>query len=90
MINEKVVNLLDKTTEKIYTSIDTLEATGDNENITEIIPIEYLNSLNPTCLPPHELRLRKYTILSCLLEILVLMKVMVYVMVYQIINFRFK
>jgi len=60
-INEKVINLLDKTTERIYTSVDTLE-TVDNEDIHEVIMTEYLNSLNPTCLPPHELRLRKYTV----------------------------
>ncbi|KYN21838.1 ATP-dependent DNA helicase PIF1, partial [Trachymyrmex cornetzi] len=60
-INEKVVNLLDKTTERIYTSVDTLE-TSDNEDISEVIVTEYLNSLNPTCLPPHELRLRRYTV----------------------------
>jgi len=61
-INEKVVNLLDETTERVYTSIDTLETTGDNQDIHEIILIEYLNSLNPLCLPPYKLRLRKYTI----------------------------
>ncbi|XP_029676945.1 uncharacterized protein LOC115243832 [Formica exsecta] len=61
-INEKVVSLLDKTTERVYTSVDTLEATGDNEDIHEIIMTEYLNSLNPTCLLPHELRLRKYSV----------------------------
>jgi len=60
-INEKVINLLDETTERIYTSVDTLE-TVDNEDIHEVIMTEYLNSLNPTCLPPHELRLRQYTV----------------------------
>jgi len=44
--------------ERVYTSIDTLETTGDNQDIYETIPIEYLNSLNPTCLSPHELRLK--------------------------------
>jgi len=49
-INKKVVNLLDKTTERIYTNIDTFEMT-DNED--EVITIEYLNTLNLTCLPPR-------------------------------------
>jgi len=62
-INEKVINLLDETTERVYTSIDTLETTGDNQDIYEAILIEYLNSLNPICLPPYKLRLRKYTII---------------------------
>ncbi|XP_018300771.1 ATP-dependent DNA helicase PIF1-like [Mycetomoellerius zeteki] len=35
----------------------------DNEDIYEAITKEYLNSLNPTCLPPHILRLRKYTVI---------------------------
>ncbi|KYM81973.1 hypothetical protein ALC53_07563 [Atta colombica] len=48
-INKKVINLLDKMTERIYTNIDTFEMT-DNED--EVIMIEYLNALNLTCLPP--------------------------------------
>ncbi|XP_011859489.1 PREDICTED: ATP-dependent DNA helicase RRM3-like [Vollenhovia emeryi] len=62
-INEKVVDLLDATTERVYTSVDTPETTGDNKDIYEVILTEYLNSLNPTCLPPHELRLRKYSVI---------------------------
>lgn len=46
-MNKKVVSLLDETTERIYTSVNTLEITEDNKGIHEIIPIEYLNSLNP-------------------------------------------
>ncbi|KYN18631.1 ATP-dependent DNA helicase PIF1, partial [Trachymyrmex cornetzi] len=63
-INEKVVKLLDETTERIYTNVDILEI-NDNEDIyiCEAITTEYLNSLNPTSLPPHELRLRKYTVI---------------------------
>jgi len=77
-INEKVINLLDETTEGIYASVNTLEAV-DKENIHEIIMTEYLNSLNPTCLPPHELENIQ---LLCLLEILILVKVCVMVLDY--------
>lgn len=62
-INERVVNLLDETTERLYTSVDTVETTNDDKDIYEAILTEYLNTLNPTCLPPHELRLRKYTVI---------------------------
>lgn len=62
-INKQVVNLLDESTEKVYTSIDTTETTNDNHDINEAILTEYLNTLNPTSLPPHELRLRKYTVI---------------------------
>lgn len=55
--------MLDKATERVYTSVNIFETTKDNKDIYETIPIEYLNSLNPTCFPPHELCLRKYTII---------------------------
>ncbi|XP_058809912.1 uncharacterized protein LOC131675084 [Phymastichus coffea] len=56
-INETVVNLLDETTEKNYTSIDSTE-NCDNEGFNNILLPEYLNILNPSSLPPYELRLR--------------------------------
>ncbi|XP_033229725.1 ATP-dependent DNA helicase PIF1-like [Belonocnema kinseyi] len=60
-INRKVVDLLDAETKKIYTSIDSTEITNDESDIHhEAVLPEYLNSLNPPSLPPHELRLRKY------------------------------
>ncbi|XP_011859010.1 PREDICTED: uncharacterized protein LOC105556523, partial [Vollenhovia emeryi] len=62
-INKQVVNLLEESTERIYTSVDTAETTNDNHDINEAILTEYLNTLNPPNLPPHELRLRKYTVI---------------------------
>ena len=56
-INDRVLNLLDETTEKIFTSIDSTE-NCDNSTFNEAIPPEYLNTLTPKSLPPHELRLR--------------------------------
>ncbi|XP_018359962.1 PREDICTED: uncharacterized protein LOC108759143 [Trachymyrmex cornetzi] len=43
-INERVVKLLDETTERIYTSVDTLEI-NDNEDICEAITTEYLKGM---------------------------------------------
>ncbi|XP_043467912.1 uncharacterized protein LOC122502086 [Leptopilina heterotoma] len=62
-LNIKVVELLDATTEKIYTSVDSTENCNDNGAITEALLPEYLNTLSPTSLPPHELCLRKYSII---------------------------
>ena len=56
-INDKVVDLLDESTEKIYTSIDTVK-NCDNGALSESLLPEYLNTLNPSSLPPHSLRLR--------------------------------
>lgn len=53
-LNERVVQLLDTTTERIYTSIDTVE-NNDSNSFNEIILPEYLNSLSPPSLPLHEL-----------------------------------
>ena len=46
----------------VYTSIDSSESYNYKEKLTETILPEYLNTLNPTSLPPYELRLRKYTV----------------------------
>ena len=62
-LNKQVVNLLDESTERVYTSIDTTETTNDNHDINEAILTEYLNTLNPANLPFRELRLRKYTVI---------------------------
>ncbi|KYN05845.1 ATP-dependent DNA helicase PIF1 [Cyphomyrmex costatus] len=63
-INKRVVELLDVSGERIYTSIDTVVNYNENNNFREIILPEYLKNLSPTCLPPHELRLRpKYVII---------------------------
>jgi len=56
-INQKIVELLDVTGERIYTSIDSA-VNDDNGDIGEALLPKYLNSLSPSSLPPHELRLR--------------------------------
>lgn len=57
-INKRVVDLLDITTEKTYTGVDSVE-NCDNGDIYDVILPEYLNTLNPPNLPPYELKLRK-------------------------------
>ncbi|XP_057339426.1 ATP-dependent DNA helicase pif1-like [Microplitis mediator] len=61
IINEQVVELLNKTTKKIYTAIDSTE-NCDNGDMTDAILPEYLNTLNPPNFPPHKLCLRKNTV----------------------------
>ena len=41
----------------MYTSVDSIE-NCDNGDINEGLLPEYLNTLNPAILPPHELNLR--------------------------------
>ena len=67
-INEQVTNLLDANTERIYTGIN---STGncDNGEMDEVLLPEYLNSLNPSSLPPYRLRLRKYCIVMLIRNI---------------------
>jgi len=65
-INKRVVELLDISEERIYTSIDSTENCGDNGNIDEVLLSEYLNTLSPSSLPPHELRLR----LNCIIMLI--------------------
>ncbi|XP_033222979.1 uncharacterized protein LOC117176786 [Belonocnema kinseyi] len=55
--NSRVVELFDKTTERIYTSVDSVE-NCDNEDVTDAILPEYLNTLNPSNFSPYTLRLR--------------------------------
>ncbi|XP_057329852.1 ATP-dependent DNA helicase PIF1-like [Microplitis mediator] len=57
----KVIDLLDSTTEKVYTSIDSVE-NCDNGDINDAILPEYLNTINPPNFPPHELRLKLYSV----------------------------
>ncbi|XP_074099261.1 uncharacterized protein LOC141527592 [Cotesia typhae] len=61
-LNNQIVNILNKNTEKVYTSIDTLETFESKNQNREVILTEYLNTLSPSCLPLHLLRLRQYTI----------------------------
>ncbi|XP_051165711.1 uncharacterized protein LOC127284358 [Leptopilina boulardi] len=60
-INKRVVQLLDSAGETKFTSIDSTENCG-NDNNTEVILPEYLHSLSPPSLPPYELKLRINTV----------------------------
>ena len=57
-INKTVVSLLDSHNEHVYTSVDSANHCNDNGLMGEGILPEYLNSLNPQNLPPHEFQLR--------------------------------
>lgn len=61
-LNQQVIDLLDINTERIYTSVDSPEHHSNHEKINLDLLPEYLNSLAPSCLPPYELRLRKFAI----------------------------
>lgn len=67
-LNEQVTNLLDSNTERIFTSIDSIE-NCDNDELEEIITTEYLNTLNLPSLPPDKLRLRKHCIVMLIRNI---------------------
>ena len=64
-LNNKVVDLLDESTEKIFTSIDSVK-NCDNGALSESLLPEYLNTLNPSSLPPYKLRLRLYSVIMLL------------------------
>ncbi|XP_036147162.1 uncharacterized protein LOC118647075 [Monomorium pharaonis] len=57
-INKRVVELLDISEERIYTSIDNTKNCDDNGDIGKDLLPEYLNTLSPSSLPPYKLRLR--------------------------------
>ena len=61
-INNRVVELLDFTNERIYTSVDSADLSEDNGKIGEALLPEYLNTLSPTSLPPYKLYLKKYCV----------------------------
>ncbi|XP_043463102.1 uncharacterized protein LOC122501545 [Leptopilina heterotoma] len=61
-INKAVVELLNPETEKIYTSVNSTK-NCDNGEMGEALLPEYLETLNPPCLPPHELRLRENSVI---------------------------
>ena len=67
-INKQVTDLLDLTSERIYTGIDSTDNCNNGE-LDEILLPEYLNSLNPSSLPPYELRLRKHCIVMLIRNI---------------------
>ena len=54
--------MLDEATEKIYTSIDSIE-NCDNTRFNDTLPPEYLNTSSPPSLPPYELKLRTYCVI---------------------------
>ncbi|XP_063991156.1 uncharacterized protein LOC135169788 [Diachasmimorpha longicaudata] len=56
-INDRVIDLLDRKTQKIYTGIDSVE-NCDNGDISHDILPEYLHTLSPPNFPPYELKLR--------------------------------
>ena len=57
-INKTVISLLDSYNKRVYTSVDSADHCDDNGLRGEGILPDYLNSLNPQNLPPHELHLR--------------------------------
>ncbi|XP_044010215.1 ATP-dependent DNA helicase PIF1-like [Aphidius gifuensis] len=64
-INSRVIELLDHSTEKIYTGMDSTE-NCDNGDIDDVILPEYLSTLNPPNFPPYELKLRLHCIVMLL------------------------
>ena len=57
--------MFDKSTERIYTSIDSTE-NCDNGDISEVVLPEYLHTLNPPNFPPYELRIRNNCVVMLL------------------------
>ncbi|XP_011873928.1 PREDICTED: uncharacterized protein LOC105565388 [Vollenhovia emeryi] len=55
-INKRVVELLDISEERIYTSTDSTENSGNNGDIDEVLLPEYLNTLSPSS-PSSSLRI---------------------------------
>ncbi|XP_014213608.1 uncharacterized protein LOC106643121 [Copidosoma floridanum] len=68
-INEQVTDLLEKTYERIYTGIDSTENCDNGKLDSGSLLPEYLNSLNPSSLPPYKLRLRKNCIVMLIRNI---------------------
>ncbi|XP_014207660.1 uncharacterized protein LOC106638810 [Copidosoma floridanum] len=67
-INDQVTNLLDRSTEHVYTGIYSIE-NCDNGELTNLLLPEYLNTLNPPSLPPCKLHLRKNCIIMLIRNI---------------------
>lgn len=61
-INKQVVKLLDVETERVFLSVDSTDNCNENDQINQDLVPEYLNTLAPNNLPPHELRLRQFSI----------------------------
>lgn len=60
-LNYQVTELLDSDTEKEYYSLDNIENCV-NDGLSHVLSTEYLNSLNPPSLPPHNLKIRTFSI----------------------------
>ena len=55
-LNKEILQKINRPT-KVYLSVDSSED-ENNENLTSILPLEFLNSLSPNGLPPHKLQLK--------------------------------
>lgn len=60
-INKQAIELLDTSTEKMYTAVDSTDNYDNGDSDDAYLP-EYLNTLNPPNPSPYGLRLRKYAI----------------------------
>ena len=62
-------SLLDSHNERVYTSVDSADHGDDNGLMGEAILAEYLNSLKPQNVPPHEMHLRVNSIVMLIINI---------------------
>lgn len=67
-ISEKVLDLLDENQEKIFHSVDTID-NDENNDPSQTVQTEFLNTLSPRSLPPHELRLQKNCVIMLIRNI---------------------
>lgn len=60
-LNEQILDSMtsESESEKVYLSVDSAEHCNDDK-FDHLLTTEYLNSLNPTSLPFHKLKLRKF------------------------------
>ena len=61
VINDKIISSLPGESKTFY-STDSLETYSDSHNETNNFPIEFLNSINISGLPTHELTIKKNTV----------------------------
>ncbi|XP_058790002.1 uncharacterized protein LOC131663549 [Phymastichus coffea] len=67
-INREITDLLDDVDQHIYTAIDTV-INNNNRDFDDVIMPEHLNALNPPCLPPYKLHLKKNCIVMLIRNI---------------------
>ncbi|XP_058810204.1 ATP-dependent DNA helicase pif1-like [Phymastichus coffea] len=67
-INRQITDLLDDTDQRFYTAIDTI-INKNNGEFDDVIMLEHLNALNPPCLPPYKLHLKKKCIVMLIRNI---------------------